>query len=112
MILILKIIFCSDSFIFYHIQFFTPGRFLKNLISADSIWFISNFKRKILICTRILTSDLLISSLALYHLNYPGSVYSTGLNLSLESNAMQGVVVCDNNCHNLTHEITNLYIDI
>ena len=30
-----------------------------------------------------------ISCLALYHLSYPGSIDSTGLNLPLESNAIQ-----------------------
>ena len=45
--------------------------------------------------TRIWTSDLLISSLALYRLSYPGSINDAGINFSLESNAMQGVVVCD-----------------
>ena len=45
-----------------------------------------------------------IFSLGLYHLSYPGSIESTDLNLSLESNAMQGVVVCGT--HHLTGELT------
>ena len=52
------------------------------------------FKRKIRSWTGIRTSDLQISSLALQNLSYPGSIDGTGLNLSLESNAMLGVVVC------------------
>ena len=41
-----------------------------------------------------------------------GSVDSTGLNLSLESKAMQGVVVCDTICH-LPSELTlSLFINI
>ena len=51
--------------------------------------------RKIRNWTRIWTSDLQISSLPFYHLSYPGSIDGTCLNLSLESNAMQGVVICD-----------------
>ena len=56
-------------------------------------------------------SDHQISSLALYHLSYPGS----SLNLSLESNAMQGVVMCDTICHDFTNELTShlfIYSDI
>ena len=49
------------------------------------------FKRKIWTWTRIWTSDLQISSLTLYHLSYPCSIDSTGLNLPLESNAMQAL---------------------
>ena len=62
------------------------------------------------------TSDLQISSLALYHLNYMGSIDITGLNPSLESNAMQGVVVCDIICRHLTGgELTSsllIYFDV
>ena len=57
--------------------------------------------------TDIRTSDLQISSLALYQLSYPGSIDGTGLNLSLESDAVQGVVVCDTICHHLTSELTS-----
>ena len=53
------------------------------------------FKRKIRTWTGIRISDFYISVLALYHLSYPGSIKDTDLNFSLESNAMQGVVVCD-----------------
>ena len=53
------------------------------------------FKRNIRTWTRIWTSDLQICSLALYHLNYPGSSDGTGLNLSHESNVMQGVFFWD-----------------
>ena len=70
---------------------------------------ISDIERKIRI------SDLRISSLALYHLNYPGSIDGTGLNLSLESNAMQGVVVCDTVSRRLIDELTSslfIYSDI
>ena len=35
-------------------------------------------------------------------MNYPGLIDSTGLNLSLESNATQDIVVCDTICHHLT----------
>ena len=42
------------------------------------------FKRKIRTWTGIWTSDLQISSLALYYLIYPGSIEGTGLNLLLE----------------------------
>ena len=42
-----------------------------------------DLKRKIRICTGIRTSDLAISSLALYRLRYLGSIDGTGLNLSL-----------------------------
>ena len=38
---------------------------------------------------------------------YPYSIDVTCLSLSLEINAMQGVVVCDNACHNLTSELTS-----
>ena len=31
----------------------------------------------------------------LYHLSYPGLIDGKGQNFSLESNAMQGVMVCD-----------------
>ena len=44
---------------------------------------------------KIRNSNLQISSLALYHLSYPGSIDGTGLNFSIESNAMQGIVVYD-----------------
>ena len=47
------------------------------------------FKRKIQTWTGIQTSDLQISSLAFYHLSYPGSIDGTGLNLLLESKAIQ-----------------------
>ena len=43
----------------------------------------------------------------LYHLSYPGSIDGTGPNFSLESNAIQGVVVCDTLCHHLTFELTS-----
>ena len=52
----------------------------------------SSFKRKILALSGIGTSDLQISSLALHHLS---SIDGIGLNLSPESNAMQGLVFCD-----------------
>ena len=41
-----------------------------------------------------------------YYLSYPGSIDSTGLNFSPQSNAMQGIVVCDTICHHLTGELT------
>ena len=46
------------------------------------------FKRKIWTWTGIWASDLQISSLAHYHLSYLVSIDGTGLNFSLESNAM------------------------
>ena len=49
--------------------------------------------------------ELQISSLALYHFSHPGSNDATSLNLSLESNDMQDVVVCDTICHNLINEL-------
>ena len=51
---------------------------INNTITEIQVLF--KFKRK------IRTSDLRISSLALYHLSYPDSIESTGLNLPLESN--------------------------
>jgi len=48
-------------------------------------------------------------------LSYPGSIDGTGLNLSLESNAMQGVVVCDTVSRRLIDELTSslfIYSDI
>jgi hypothetical protein len=51
--------------------------------------------------------DFQISSLALYHLSYPGSIDGTGLNFSPENNAMRGVVVCDTISHDLTGELTS-----
>ena len=51
------------------------------------------FKRKIRTLTGIRTSDLEISSQAFYHLSYHGSI--DGLNLSLQSNTMQGSMFCD-----------------
>ena len=51
--------------------------------------------------------DLQITSLALFHFKYPGPIEGTGLNLSLEDNAKQGVVVCDTICHHLTGELTS-----
>ena len=54
-----------------------------------------DFKRKIKTWTGILTSDLQISSLGLYNLSYPDSIDGTGLNIFLESNAMQGAVSFD-----------------
>ena len=63
----------------------------------------------------IWTSDLQISSLALYHLNYPGSIDGTALNLLLENNAIQALWSCDTICHNLTKELTFvllIYCDI
>ena len=49
------------------------------------------FKRKIRTCTGILTSDLQISSVALCHLSYPGSIDGKGLNFPLECNAIQSL---------------------
>jgi hypothetical protein len=46
----------------------------------------------------------------LYHLSHPGSIDGTGLNFSLESNAIQGAVVSDTICHNFTGELTSLFI--
>ena len=46
-----------------------------------------------------------ISSLVLYHLSYLGSIDGTGLNLSPESNATEGIVVCDS--HHLSGELTS-----
>ena len=63
-------------------------------ISPESFnLFFFNFKIKIWTWVRIQTSDLQISTLALYHSSYLCSIDGTGLNLSLESNAMQGIVV-------------------
>ena len=45
------------------------------------------------------------SSMELF--SYPGPIDGTGLNFSLESNAMQDIVVCDNICHHLTAELTS-----
>ena len=56
-----------------------------------------------------------VSGLALCHLSCTGSIDGGDLNLSLESNAMQGVVVCDTICHHLTGELTSalfIYFDI
>ena len=64
------------------------------------------FKRNIRTWTGIWTSDLQISSLALYH---PSSFGSTGLNFYLESNSMQSVVVWHR--HHLNGElITSLLV--
>ena len=68
------------------------------------------FKRKIRTWTGNWTSDLQISSLALYYLSYPGSLDGTGLNLSPKSNAMQGIVVCNTICPHFTCEITLSYL--
>ena len=46
-----------------------------------SIYYLFKFKRKIRTWTGIWTLDLQISSLALYHPSYPGSIDGTGLNL-------------------------------
>ena len=53
----------------------------------------------------IQTLDFQISRLALYYLSYPGSIDDTGLNLSLESNAMHGIVVCNTIVHHLTGKL-------
>ena len=55
---------------------------------------ILHIKRKIWAWIGIRTLDLQTSNLALYDLSFPGSIRSTSLNLSLESPAMQDVVVC------------------
>jgi hypothetical protein len=48
-------------------------------------------------------------------LSYPGSIDRTGLNVSLESNIMQGDVICDTVSHHLTGELTSspfMYFDV
>ena len=55
--------------------------------------------------------ELQISSLAIYHLSYPGSIDGTGLNIPLENNGMQHVVVCDTICYYLTDK-TNFILFI
>ena len=67
---------------------------------------ISDFKRKIQTWTGIQNLDFQISSLALYHLSYPGLIDSKGLILSLKSNAMQGILVCVTIYHQLTGKLT------
>ena len=76
-----------------------------NQIDKWLVKFKFKFKTRILVWIRIQISDLQISSLALYHLSYPGSIDDTGLNFSLESNAMQGAFVCDTVCPRLTGEL-------
>ena len=69
-----------------------------NKYQEDNEWIeeqILYFKRKIRTLTGIRNSDLQNSCLALHHLGYPTSNNGTGLNLSLESNAMKGIVICD-----------------
>ena len=65
------------------------------------------FQGNIRIWSGIQASDFHISSLALYHLSYPGSIDGTGLNIPFESNDVQGVVVYDTICHHLTGELTS-----
>jgi hypothetical protein len=60
-----------------------------------------NFKRK----TSNLDQDSNFRPPNLYHLSYPGSIDGAGLNLPPESLAMQGVLVCDTICHQLTDKI-------
>ena len=54
---------------------------------------VPDLKRKILTWTGIRASDLQISSLAVYHLRYIGSIDGTALNIQPESNVMKGVMV-------------------
>ena len=48
-----------------------------------------------------------MSSPELYHLSYSDSIDGTDLNLLLESNAMQGVLVCYTICHQLKGELSS-----
>ena len=59
-------------------------RWVKSVLILD-------FKRNIQTWIEIRTLDFQISSLVLYHFSYPHSIDGTGLNFSLESNAMQGM---------------------
>ena len=61
--------------------------------------FFLDFKSKIQTWIGIRISGLQISSLAIYYLSYLGSIDGTGLNLSLESNAM-------GSCDTLTSKLT------
>ena len=47
---------------------------------------LKDFKRKIRTWNEIQYSDFQMSSLALCHFSYPGSIDSLGINISLESN--------------------------
>ena len=86
----------------------TPRFFSATLKNRD--WaLILDFKINIRRWTEIQTSDLQISILALYNLNYPSSINSIGENISLESNALQGFVVFDTICHPLICEL-NAYL--
>ena len=76
----------------------TDTRILNYNISGK--FTVLDFKKK------IRTSVLQISSLALYRLSYPRLFDDAGLNYSFESNAMQGVVVCDIS-HHMTGELTS-----
>ena len=71
-----------------NIIFFLPIGQILGLLDMNSQF---KFKRKIRTWTGIWTSDLQISSLALYHLSYPGLIDGTGLNLPLEMNAIQAL---------------------
>ena len=51
--------------------------------------------------------DLQISSLELHHPSFSGSTDGTGLNLPLESNAVQGVAVRDAIRHPWTDELSS-----
>ena len=69
---------------------------------------ISDFNRKLRTLTMkekafgnlgIRTMDLHIPRLAVYHLNYSGSIEGTSLNFSLEIIAIEGSSICDTICH-------------
>ena len=69
-----------------------PARNLtRDCYATVNIHFKFKFKRQIWSWTGIWISDLQISSMVLYYLSYPHSIDGTGLNLPLESNAIQAL---------------------